>query len=209
MKIAITTGIPPTLARASRFLSALSFLHTGIAIGVNKELLFPLLAEIRSFESGPRPFGRVFGRPRYPYLLRTLEQAGDLYSLEKWRFRAEDAYLISGAVNQFASSAPGPTFGRMSGGSLDVEIGHVLDAVGGWLRSSLLVIQKQVKRGQNESASDSLLDSPQMEVGGLMLDPVQRGLLRYANAETISALRDLKAEDVAISDIYEDGGNQR
>jgi hypothetical protein len=209
MRIAITTEIPPTLARASRFLSALSFLHTGIAVSVSEELLFPLLQEIRSFESGPRPFGRVFGRPRYPYLLRTLEHAGDLYSSEKWPIRAEDVYLISGAVNRYASSAPGPTFGLMSSGSLEVEIGNVLDAVGGWLRSSLLFIQKQVKRSQNVSPSDDLLDGPQLEFGGSMLDPVQRGLLRYANAETISALRDLRAEEVAIFDVDGVRGNER
>jgi|SRR5580658_1491306 hypothetical protein len=209
MKIAITTGIPPTLARASRFLSALSFLHTGIAICVDKELLFPLLDEMRSFESGPRPFGVVFGRRRYPYLLRTLEQAGDLYSQGKWRIRAEDAYLISGAVNQFASGAPGPTFGRMSSGSLDVEIGNVLDAIGGWLKSSLLSIQEYVRRGENISTSDILLGIPPLDGRIAVLDPVQRGLLRYANAENISALRDLKAVDVAISNIDELGGTRR
>jgi hypothetical protein len=209
MKIAITTEIPPTLARASRFLSALSFLHTGIAINVQEELLFPLLEEIRSFESGPRPFNRVFGRLRYPYLLRTLEQAGDLQSFVKWRIRAEDAYLIFGAVSRFASATPGPTFNFMSSGSLEVEIGNVLDAIGGWLRRSLLFIQEQVKREPNESVSAGLLDVPQLEVESSMHNPVQRGLLRYASAETMSALRDLRAEDVAISDVDEVRGNQR
>jgi hypothetical protein len=209
MKIAITTEIPPTLARASRFLSALSFLHTGISISVKEELLLPLLEEIRSFESGPRPFNRVFGRPRYPYLLRTLEQAGDRQGLVKWPIRAEDAYLVFGAVSGFASSTPGPTFKFMSSGSLDVEIGNVLDTVGGWLRRSLLLIQGQVNREQNESASAGLLEVPQLELESSLHNPVQRGLLRYASAETMSALRDLKAEAVAISDVDGVRGNQR
>jgi hypothetical protein len=181
MKIAITTEMPPTLAGASGFLSALSFLYAGIEI---------------STQHNEGALMQWLGRPPSD-LLKTLEQAGYATSVKQWHIQAEDAYLISGLINRIASKHLGPTFRLMQGGSLDVEIGHVLDTVGGWLRRHILVIQDYVNLGPSESRFDDLLKTPELEASDSGSTLV-RGLLRYAYIETYSALGVLKAKGIAI-----------